>query len=272
MTIYLTGFSGLLGSAFREFFAKEQHEITLLGRQKPYLYKNESYLNFDLKHSLSVEDISLTGDCLVIHCAYDFNLNSSTTDSINFKGTQNLIHSFSKCETVKFIYFSTPLNSTNLFNTSFYQKEKFATEKLFKPDRDLILSPSFLVSHKGKTNKLFNFIQRLKIPIPVPSRTNNIAPIKVNDFTSMIFTKLIKKDVCGKFLIVGSNEQSFASFLKEYYQIRSIKLPIFCIRFIEIIFRIFRFNYLSERVKGLLNLPDLEELKKTEDFIEIRWN
>ena len=26
---------------------------------------------------------------------------------------------------VKFIYFSTPLNSTNLFNTSFYQKEKF---------------------------------------------------------------------------------------------------------------------------------------------------
>ena len=45
----------------------------------------------------------------------------------------------------------------DLLNTSFYQKDKFAIEKLFDAKRDLILSPSFLVSYKSKTIKFFSF-------------------------------------------------------------------------------------------------------------------
>ena len=270
MTFYLTGFSGQLGSALREFFVKEQQDVTLLGRQRPLLHQNETYIKFDLKTPLSEENIRFSDDCIVIHCAYDFNFNRSSSISINLRGTQNLINCFVKCQTVKFVYFSTPLNLQNLLNASFYQKDKFSTEKLFDSNRDLILSPSFLLSPNGKTNKFFNFFQRFKIPIPVPSGINNIAPIKVDDFTSMIYSRLIKKDMYGKFLIVGSKDQSFKSFLKNYYQIRSIKFPIFCFRFSANVLKAFGFYYLSERVLGLLNLPNLNELKKTEVFIEIR--
>tara|TARA_B110000003_G_scaffold179037_2_gene178388 strand:- start:24 stop:836 length:813 start_codon:yes stop_codon:yes gene_type:complete len=269
MTFYLTGFSGQLGSALREVFIQKRQDVILLGRRQPLLHQNETYLEFDLSTPLSEEMISFSDDCIVIHCAYDFNFNGSDSISINLRGTQNLIDCFSKSQNVKFIYFSTPLDLKNLLNTSFYQKDKFSNEQLFNFNRDLILSPSFLVSQNGKSNIFFNFFQRFKMPIPVPSNINNIAPIKVDDFTSMIYTRLIKKDKCGKFLIVGSKEYSFKSFLKNYYQIRSIKLPVFFFRFAVNVLRIFGFYYLSERVFGLLNLPNLDELKKKEDFIEI---
>jgi len=272
MTFYLTGFSGQLGSAMREFFFNLQQEVTLLGRYKPPLHPNETYIQYDLKTSLSEENISFSGDCIVIHCAYDFNFNTLTANSINFRGTQNLIHGFSKCQSAKFVYFSTPLNLENLINTSFYQKDKFAIEKLFDAKRDLILSPSFLVSYKSKTNKFFHFLKRFKVPIPVPSNINNIAPMQVDDFVSMIYSRLIKKDMYGKFLIISSNEESFESFLKNYYQIHSIKFPNFCFRFAANFLRFFGFFYLSERILGLLNLPNLDELKKTEAFLEVRQN
>ena len=269
MRIYLTGFSGQIGSVFRNIFRENNKKIILLGRNKPNLYQNETYMKFDLNSFSFEKKIQYDGNCIIIHCAHDFYIQNGLSQSPNLIGTKHLINYFSECFSSRFIYFSTPFDYHLSDNASFYQKEKAEIEKLFDLKKDLILSPSLLVSENSKVSKIFQFMQRICFPVPIPSETNNIAPIDTCDFVLTVSKRFIDKKTVGKFIVTGSNELSFRSFLQHYYKIKSIGIPILFFRFLIRILKFLKFNFFAERLMGLLNLPNLKKLKEKYSFIEI---
>ena len=272
MRIYLTGYSGQIGSIFRNIFHLNNKNIILLGRTQPSLYQNETYMEFDLNALSYEKKMKYEGNCIILHCAHDFYSRNSLLKSPNLIGTKHLINYFSECFSSRFIYFSTPFDHQLFENASFYQREKAEIEKLFDLKKDLILSPSFLVSDHSKISKLFKFLQHLRFPVPIPSGKNLIAPIDTHNLVLTVFEQFINKKVVGKLLVVGSNELSFRFFLKDYYKIQSVEIPIFFFRLTIKILKFLNFNYYAERLMGLLNLPNLEKLKKTNSFIEIEQN
>lgn len=271
MKFYLTGFTGQVGSSLRRIFHEENKNLVLLGRKKPDLYKNETYKKFDLKNFSPDEKIKCNESCIIIHCAYDFSIYKDLLNSPNLIGTRNLIHYFSECLSKKFIYFSTPFDKNAYPNASFYQKDKIEIEKLFDMKRDLILCPSFIVSDFSRIGKFFLTLKKFRFPILIPSNINNIAPINLDDFVDFIFKRFDKQDV-GKFLVIGSNKLTFRAFLQTYYDIKTIRVPKLVFRIIINLFKILPFSFISERLAGLLNLPDINKLKNNSSFIEIHQN
>ena len=266
MRIYLTGFSGQIGSIFRNVLHENNINAILLGRKEPNLYQNETYMKFDLNDFSFEKKIKYDGDCIIVHCAYDFYISNSSLQSSNLIGTKHLINYFSECFSSRFIYFSTPFDYKLSDNASFYQTEKAEIEKLFDLKKDLILSPSLLISNNSKISNIFQFLQRIWFPVPIPSETNNIAPIDTDDFVLTVYERFINEKVVGKYLVTGSNELSFRSFLQDYYQIKTVGIPVLSFRLIIMI------SKFAERLIGLLNLPNLNKLKETYSFIEIEQN
>ena len=174
--IYLTGFSGQIGTELRKVFSKNIG-ITLLGRKEPSLNQNERFIFFDLNKKFNPDFISK--EIIVIHLAHDFKKYKS---NVNFSVTENLLSFFSNRSSTRFIFISTPHGDNPKMDSS-YQSEKKATENLFSTN-DLILMPSFIYSEKGKTNSLLKFIKKIKVPILIPKQVNDIAPIKLSAFAS----------------------------------------------------------------------------------------
>ena len=137
--------------------------------------------------------------------------------------------------------------------------------------RDLILCPSFIVSDFSRIGKFFLTLKKFRFPILIPSNINNIAPINLDDFVDFIFKRFDKQDV-GKFLVIGSNKLTFRAFLQTYYDIKTIRVPKLVFRIIINLFKILPFSFISERLAGLLNLPDINKLKNNSPFIEIHQN
>ena len=87
--IYLTGFSGQIGTELRKVFFKKNIGITLLGRKEPSLNQNERFIFFDLNKKFNPDFISK--EIIVIHLAHDFKKYKS---NVNFSGTENLLSFF----------------------------------------------------------------------------------------------------------------------------------------------------------------------------------
>ena len=234
MKFFLTGFSGLIGSSFRRLLNAEHQQVVLLGREKPFLNKYESYLQYDLESSFA-SPVTSKDEVIIMHCAYNF---SSRDSYFNSRSTLNLLKAFELTQCKKFVFFSTTIDHQDISNLSSYQSDKVQSESLFELDRDLILCPSFIFSNDSKSSKLFDAIKNFHIPIPIPKNSNLIFPIKVNALVHEIYFKLILENISGKFLIIGSASQSFASFLKiNFVNLNSI-LPNYCRALFQELFHI----------------------------------
>ena len=261
--IYLTGFSGQIGTELRKVFFKKNIGITLLGRKEPSLNQNERFIFFDLNKKFNPDFISK--EIIVIHLAHDFKKYKS---NVNFSGTENLLSFFSNRSSTRFIFISTPHGDNPKMDSS-YQSEKKATENLFSTN-DLILMPSFIYSEKGKTNSLLKFIKNIKVPILIPKQVNDIAPIKLSAFCEFLTKEENLLNLKGRYLILGKRDLSFSLFLKDFYNLNSLKAPNF---FFLLLIKVFSLIpspyifYIEDRIKGLLNLPDLKKTKEKKILI-----
>ena len=265
MKFFLTGFSGLLGSSFRRLLNAEHQQVVLLGREKPSLNKYESYLYYDLE-SPFVSPVTSKDELIILHCAYNF---SSRDSYFNSGSTLNLLKAFELTQCKKFVFFSTPIDHQDTSDLSSYQSDKVQSESFFELDRDLILCPSFIFSNDSKSSKLFNAIKNFHIPIPIPKNSNLIFPIKVNALAHEVYFKLILENVSGKFLIIGSASQSFATFLKINFRISSFEMPYIVFTIATSLFKVLSFQYLALRIEGLLRLPNLQKIQSTDSVIII---
>ena len=116
--IYLTGFSGQIGTKLRKVFFKKNIGITLLGRKEPFLNQNEKFFFFDLSKKFNPDFFGKK--IIVIHLAHDFKQHKS---NVNFSGTENLLTFFSNQSPTRFIFISTPHGDNPKMN-SIYQSKK----------------------------------------------------------------------------------------------------------------------------------------------------
>lgn len=256
--IYLTGFSGQIGTELRNVFSKKNIKITLLGRKEPLLNQNELFIFFDLNKKFNPD--SIVNKIILIHLAHDFKKYKS---NVNFSGTKNLLSFFSNQSSTRFIFISTP-HGDNPKMDSIYQSEKKVTENLFSKN-DLILMPSFIHSKKGRTNSLFKLIEKLRVPILIPKQVNDIAPIELSTFCEFLAKEENLLNLKGRYLLLGKRNLSFPSFLKDLYNLNSLKVPnFFFLLLIKILSLIpsHRIFYIEERIKGLMNLPNLKKTKE----------
>ena len=261
--IYLTGFSGQIGTGLRRVFFKKNIEITLLGRKKPPLNQNERFIFFDLNKKINFDAIG--NDIILIHLAHDFKKYKS---NINFSGTKKLLSFFSSQSSARFIFISTP-HGDNPKKDSIYQSEKKATENLFSKN-DLILMPSLIHSEIGRANSFFKFIEKLRVPILIPKQVNNIAPIKLSTFCEFLAKEETLINLKGRYLVLGKRDLSFPLFLEDLHNLHSVKVPNFFFLLIIKVLSLIPSNsifYIEERIKGLMNLPDLKKTKEKKILI-----
>ena len=125
--IYLTGFSGQIGTELRKVFFKKNIGITLLGRKEPSLNQNERFIFFDLNKKFNPDFISK--EIIVIHLAHDFKKYKS---NVNFSGTENLLSFFFRID---------PLQDLSLFQLLMEITRKWILHISLKKKQQKIYSP-----------------------------------------------------------------------------------------------------------------------------------
>lgn len=261
--IYLTGFSGQIGSKVREYANSENIKLNLLGRDKPELKPNEQFIYFNLNGQFNLQKVNK--DSVIFHLAHDFSRDAGEN---NFISTKLLVTGLRK-KGCKFVFTSTPLNQQG--NMSHYQATKLKIDSLFDLEKDLIIKPSLVYSEQNGVNKVFKFLKDLKIPIPLPPIKNKIAPVCAKDLGKFILKSKLNLNLSGKILVVGAERMLFSKFLLTHHNLKNFYLPLVFFKILTSLLTLLPLNsafYFKERIHGLLNIPDLDqEANKERVFI-----
>jgi len=265
--IYITGGTGQLGKELRKVLTRKNLNVTILSRQEVPVYKNEVFKKFELGEIPF--NYEFQEDITFIHLAHDFYDPSPDKENMNYIGQRKIVDSLKKLKNKKIIYFSTPLlkNKTH----SIYQEQKVLGELVAKEIEHLIIRPSFIFSKKGGTNFIFNKLSKIGLPIPLPKNNNKISPIPLKAFTNFIYDLIFIKKKKGTLILKGLQDMSLREFLRKYHRINAfwVAPSIF-----NLLIRILNLNkstffFYRERIIGILNLEDINEICKGEEFKEI---
>ena len=265
--IYITGGTGQLGKELRKVLTRKNLNVTILSRQEVPVYKNEVFKKFELGEIPF--NYEFQEDITFIHLAHDFYDHSPDKENINYIGQRKIVDSLKKLKNKKIIYFSTPLlkNKTH----SIYQEQKVLGELVTKEIEHLIIRPSFIFSEKGGTNFIFNKLSKIGLPIPLPKNNNKISPIPLKAFTNFIYDLIFIKKKKGTLILKGLQDMSVREFLSEYHRINAFWVAPSIFNFLIRILNPNKstFFFYRERIIGILNLEDINEICKGEEFKEI---
>jgi nucleoside-diphosphate-sugar epimerase len=193
--IIITGANGFIGSYLVDYFLEQNFQITALVQEIPeQIIPTLKYQKFDLNDEIPEEPFS-DADYL-IHCAYvaaDIDINAM---KINIAGTKRLLELARKHNLKKFVFISS--FSAHEKAVSAYGKSKFETEKLFDPERDLVLKPGLVVGNGGLFQKIATLIQKSNFVPMIDGGRQMIQTLYVGDLAKAI-EKGIKNNISGIF-------------------------------------------------------------------------
>ena len=266
--VYITGGSGQLGKVLRKYLFQKGINTKVLSRKIINLYENEEHINFCLGDKIDINN--LKGSVIFFHFAYDANDPNNDKSNINYYGMEEILSSFKEFRNFRLIYISTPnLNQ----NTTNYNFQKYLAETLLANYESLVLRPSLIYSKKDGINKIFNKIRKFNfIKRPSPTNKNKLSPISVKDFIKLTYELSFDENVKGTYLIKGRKDMCFKDFLKEFHNIHSFYLSNYFWKTFINLLNIFSFNkfyFLSERIKGLIELKDIDELSKSIKILKL---
>lgn len=266
--VYITGGSGQLGKVLRKHLFQKGINTKVLSRKRIDLHENEEHISFCLGDTI---DLSNTNSCITFfHFAYDANDSNNGKSNINYRGMEKILSSFKKYRNVRFIYISTPNLNQNSTN---YNLQKYLAETLLAHQESLVLRPSLIYSKEDGINKIFNKIRKFNfLKIPIPKNKNKLSPIGVRDFINLIYELSFDENIKGTYLIKGAKDMCFKDFLKDFHNIRSFYISNYFWKILIYLLNIFSFNkfyYLSERIKGLIELKDIDELSNSVKILRL---
>lgn len=266
--IYITGPSGQLGMCLRQELSLLNIETIILSRKPLDLYSNEKHVAYKLGDEIQISKNS--NHIYFFHFAYEPYDRNESVKNINYIGLRKIIKNLNTIKKKSFIYIST-VNCND--KSTIYNRQKNLAETLLSKEQKLILRPSLIYSRSNGLNKIFYRIRKfIPFPIPIPTNKNNISPIIVEDFVKLLIKLAIMQNTNGIFLVKGKKDINFMEFLKDFHGIKSFYVSIkFWVQLIKFL-RIFnnpKLFYLSERINGLINLPDINKLPETTDILNI---
>lgn len=266
--VYITGGSGQLGKVLRKYLFQKGINTKVLSRKKINLHKNEEHISFCLGDKIDITN--LKGCVIFFHFAYDSNDSNNDKSNMNYRGMEEILSSFKEYRNVRFIYISTPNLNQNSTNYNF---QKYLAETLLVHHESLIVRPSLIYSKKDGINKIFNKIGKFNfLKIPIPTNKNKLSPIGVIDFVNLLYELSFNENIKGTYLVKGSKDMCFKDFLKEFHNIHSFYLSNYFWKLFIYSLNIFSFNkfyYISERIKGLIELKDIDELSKSVKILKL---
>tara|TARA_B110000008_G_C16820395_1_gene504437 strand:- start:8 stop:802 length:795 start_codon:yes stop_codon:yes gene_type:complete len=258
MQIFLTGASGQIGSEFRKLLTVRNLPVILLSRKSLSLLKNETFRKYELGDVL--EDLVGVPEKILVHLAHDYSDRDATEKNINVTGMRRLL----EVGFDRIIFVSTPVLKRE--NLTVYQRQKQLLEKNLVSANALIIKPSFIYSAKGGANSILNFLKKLKIPVIIPPNTNKLSPIKVEDFAKFLIANTIDTFDKKIILVKGQNAMNFKQFLENYHKIRTFYIHIVFFNIILFFLKSVKIGptfYLKERMEGICNIDDIDDLSTT---------
>jgi dTDP-4-dehydrorhamnose reductase len=267
INIYITGASGQVGKALRYSLQEYDIKTFILHRAKLKLFPNETHIQYCLGDYIQpIYDNKIN---YIFHLAYDSDDIKHGMKNINFIGLEAIKRSFRLVNSKKIIFISTPNASKK--STNYNLQKYLAEQSLCNYNSKLVIRPSFLFSEHNGANSIFNKIKFMNIPIPIPKNKSIICPLNVNTFASNLIKASIQDKQKGLLFIAGNSGVTFKLFLKKYHNINTFYMPNFLWRFIASVLQkipIGKFNYISERIMGLLDLKDFSELSKNKKVLK----
>lgn len=266
--VIISGGSGVIGGSLRKKLHQLGIRALILSRNEISVTKNELLHKYSLGQPLIIDHYPLNKAQLTFfHLAHDFSDRSGGKENINFIGLKTILSSLGSYENLNTVYVSTPMKDNGEENSSIYQKQKRICEKLLNNKNDSILRPSLIVSPNSPNTTYLDKIRIFGLPVPIPRLKNKIAPIELCVFTNFLICFLSNKEFSGKFLIKGEAMISFKKLLYKYYHIKSFECSTWIFKALAQSLRFTQiegFWLISEKILGLINLPDLTQSPKSD--------
>ncbi len=261
-TIIITGASGFIGSFLCKYFAENGWNVIGLVRKLPKEeIRNVRYELFEMPNNIPLE-VFKNSDAIV-HCSYSkFSPSNPNSDKINKEGTEKLLEISRASSNPKFIFLSSM--SAHKDALSHYGRSKFALEKIFDPNKDVILKPGLVMGNGGMLKTISEYISKHKT-IPLPG--NGIQPVQT--LTLLNLSDAIQKIIMDKLSGTFCLGEVIPITIKEFYtevakqsnkNIKFISIPFWplfmFVRFIETIG--LKTSTSSESLLGLKQLKSFD--------------
>lgn len=191
--VIITGANGFIGSYLVDYFIHKDFWVTAFVHSMPEKFTpTVKYLKFDLKNNIPEQPFKNAD--YVIHCAYSPADKNNEAFTTNLEGTKKLLELSKRNNIKKFVFLSSFSAHENA--KSVYGRSKFEAEKLFNPEKDLVIKPGLVIGHGGLYLRISELIKKSKILPLIDGGKQMVQTLHIEDLAFAI-EKGIKDDVSG---------------------------------------------------------------------------
>ncbi|RYX79368.1 NAD-dependent epimerase/dehydratase family protein [bacterium] len=223
-TVAITGANGFVGSGLVAHFSKNGWRVVKLIRQKREI-ENKSISSRYYCIGEQLANTLLDDVDLLIHAAYVKDVSDTTSAfDLNLTSSQDL-HDLARKSGVHTSVFISSLSAKETA-TSSYGQQKYAIEKLFSTNKDVVIRPGLVIGNGGLVADMSRFIKRYHA---VPVISGGHQPLQVVDVPSIAtaIETTYHQNLHGVFVVASSITYPYRHF---YTQLaRSIKAPVLLI-------------------------------------------
>lgn len=268
-TIIITGANGFIGSELVKHFSSKGWKVIALVHHLPKdKIEGVNYKEYDL--SLSPDEQLFVDADYLIHGAYIKHDSHPDSYELNIQGAKNILSLSRKYNLKKNIFLSSISSREDALSN--YGKQKFAIEKLFNTDKDIVIRPGLVIGNGGLVKEMTEFIKRKGVVPLIGGGKQPIQTVAVDDLISFI-DKALTNEFTGTITIAEQNSITYKEFYKALSnQINAkpvfIPMPFFIAEMILFVAKIIgmKLPVTGENLLGLKNnryINTTEDLKKT---------
>lgn len=204
--ILITGAAGFIGSRLSTYFASKGYDVRGLVRDEERalapIPEGKLFLG-DLPKT--IDRRAFEGVDVLIHCAYRTQYSSKTSpESDNEESTKAVFRLSRNANVGTFVFFSSLSAHENA--RSYYGRSKFALEKIFDPDRDLVIRPGLVLGGKaaGLFGRMIESLMKYPIVPLLDGGKQMVQTIYIDDLCKGIHIALQKR-FTGAFSLADPN-------------------------------------------------------------------
>ena len=224
MKIIISGSSGFIGTHLVTKFSEAGHKVLAMQRHEPkWLPTGVEFQQYELANPLDVSKFD--GADYLIHTAYQpYSKINQNSRIVNYTGTQQLIAACIERE-IKIIFLSTM--SAHDHAESSYGRSKFEIEKIFNPEKDLVLKLGLVLGCGGVFYKIVSTISQSKL-VPVIASDKLIQTVTLEKLSELLEIGM-KNGITGIFAVGEAVPVTLIEFYKEIAAaigVKSVFVPV----------------------------------------------